>query len=94
MHGVQVQGEDGWGGILRQAPVQKCVLDLFISGSLGTRAQTLDVFLFLPGGLQCYPVTDLFQLLLEWVLKLACLVLNSGLATHWLCDLGHNAYPL
>lgn len=74
--------------------MQKWVLDLLISGSVETWVQTLDAFLFLPGGLHPYSVTDFFQLLLEWVLKLACLASNSGLATYWLCDLGHIACPL
>ncbi|XP_073646243.1 rasGAP-activating-like protein 1 isoform X1 [Tursiops truncatus] len=36
---------------------------------------------------------DVFQLIV-WVLKLACLGSNPGLATHWLCDLGRVAYLL
>ncbi|XP_049553638.1 rasGAP-activating-like protein 1 isoform X3 [Orcinus orca] len=36
---------------------------------------------------------DVFQLMV-WVLKLACLGSNPGLATHWLCDLGRVAYLL
>lgn len=72
--------------------MQKWILDLLIVGTPETWAQAWDVFLFLLGGFPHYSRV-LFQLL-EWVLKLPCQASNSGLATYWLHDLGHVAYPL